>query len=88
MRSPFYQALFDTRPSSEANSEYETTAGGYRLPVPLPPADRMRVYRVCIALGAAERCKAATECTTLELSPPTLDDQKPFAVGRLSNTAS
>lgn len=56
------------------------------LPVPLPPADRMRVYRVCIALGSAERCKAATECTTLELSPPTLDDQKPFAVGRLSNT--
>jgi hypothetical protein len=31
MRSPFYQALFDTRPSSEAMSEYETTAGGYRL---------------------------------------------------------
>jgi hypothetical protein len=31
MRSPFYQALFDTRPSSEAISEYETTAGGYRL---------------------------------------------------------
>jgi predicted phage terminase large subunit-like protein len=31
MRSDFYQALFDTRPSSEAMSEYETTAGGYRL---------------------------------------------------------
>ncbi|YBW38406.1 phage terminase large subunit [Nitrobacter sp. TKz-YC01] len=31
MRSPFYQALFDTRPSSEATSEYETTSGGYRL---------------------------------------------------------
>jgi hypothetical protein len=31
MRSPFYQALFDTRPSSEIISEYETTAGGYRL---------------------------------------------------------
>lgn len=32
MRSSFYQALFDTRPSSEAISEYETTVGGYRLP--------------------------------------------------------
>jgi predicted phage terminase large subunit-like protein len=31
MRSPFYQALFDTKSSSEAASEYETTAGGYRL---------------------------------------------------------
>ena len=31
MRSPFYQALFDTRPSSQAMSEYETTTGGYRL---------------------------------------------------------
>jgi predicted phage terminase large subunit-like protein len=31
MRSPFYQALFDTRASSEAMSEYETTSGGYRL---------------------------------------------------------
>ena len=31
MRSPFYQALFDTRPSSEAISENETTSGGYRL---------------------------------------------------------
>jgi hypothetical protein len=56
------------------------------LPVPLPPADRMRVYRVCIALGAAERCKAAAGYATLELSPPTVDDEKPFAVGRLSNT--
>lgn len=56
------------------------------LPVPLPPADRMRVTRVCIALGAAERCKAATGYATLELSPSTLDDEKPFAVGRLSNT--
>lgn len=56
------------------------------LPVPLPPADRMRVTRVCIALGAAERCKAATGYATLELWPPTLDDEKPFAVGRLSNT--
>jgi predicted phage terminase large subunit-like protein len=31
MRSPFYQSLFDTRSSSEAIGEYETTAGGYRL---------------------------------------------------------
>ena len=31
MRSAFYLALFDTRPSSEAISEYETTTGGYRL---------------------------------------------------------
>ncbi|SPP97816.1 hypothetical protein [Bradyrhizobium vignae] len=56
------------------------------LPLPLPPTDRMRVYRVCIALGAAERCKAATGYATLELSPPTVDDEKRFAVGRVSNT--
>lgn len=46
----------------------------------------MRVHRICIALGAAEPCKAATGDETLELSPPTLDDEKPFAVGRLSYT--
>lgn len=28
------------------------------LPVSLPPADRMRDFQVCIALGAAERCKS------------------------------
>jgi hypothetical protein len=56
------------------------------LPIPLPPAERLRVHRVCIALGAIERCKAATGYSTLELSPPTLDDEKPFAVGRVSNT--
>lgn len=38
------------------------------LPVSLPPADRMRVFQVCIALGAAERCKASTGYATLELS--------------------
>ncbi|WP_316179577.1 MULTISPECIES: hypothetical protein [unclassified Bradyrhizobium] len=56
------------------------------LPVRLPPPDRIRITRVCIALGAAERCHAVTGYATLELSPPTLDDEKPFAVGRLSNT--
>ncbi|KAA0069977.1 hypothetical protein [Tardiphaga sp. P9-11] len=54
------------------------------LPLPLPPPDRMRIYRVCIALNAAERCEAATGYPTLELSPDTLDDGKPFAVGRIS----
>lgn len=56
------------------------------LPVPVPSADRIRIYRICIALNASERCKAATGYSTLELSPRTLDDQKPFAVGRLSDT--
>jgi hypothetical protein len=37
----------------------------------------VRVTRVCIALGAVERCKAATGYATLELSPPTLDDERP-----------
>jgi hypothetical protein len=30
--------------------------------------------------------RRATGYSTLELSPPTLDDEKPFAVGRVSNT--
>lgn len=56
------------------------------FPIPLPPADRLRVYRVCVALGVSERAKSATGYTTLELSPKTLDDEKPFAVGRISGT--
>ncbi len=47
-------------------------------PIPLPPADQMRVTRVCIALGAAERCKTGMGYATLELSSPTLDDERPF----------
>jgi hypothetical protein len=56
------------------------------LPVPLPPAGRLRVHRVCIALGASERAKAATGYPTPELSRKTLDDEKPFAVGSISGT--
>ena len=57
-----------------------------RLPLALPPANRMRVHRILIALNASERCKAATGHPTLELSPKTVDDEKPFAVGRISDT--
>jgi hypothetical protein len=56
------------------------------FPIRLPPADRLRVYRVCIALGASERARAATGYPTLELSPKTVDDMKPFAVGHISGT--
>jgi hypothetical protein len=56
------------------------------LPISLPPADRLRVHRVCIALGASKRSEAAAGYPTLELSPQTLDDEKPFAVGRISGT--
>ena len=57
-----------------------------RLPIPLPPADQLRVYRICIALGASKRAEAAIGRPTLELSPKTLGDEKPFAVGRVSGT--
>jgi hypothetical protein len=56
------------------------------LPVELPSTNQMRVYRICIALNASKRCKAATGHSTLELSTETIDDEKPFAVGRLSCT--
>lgn len=56
------------------------------LPVPLPSPDRMRIHRICVALNAGERCMAATGYSTLELSPDTVDDGKPFAVGRISDS--
>jgi len=56
------------------------------LPVPLPPLDRIRFYRIAIALGASARSEATTGFRTLQISPFTMDDEKPFSVGRLSNT--
>ncbi|WP_456767948.1 hypothetical protein [Bradyrhizobium sp. USDA 3650] len=55
-----------------------------RLPIPLPPSDRLRVHRVCIALGAADCCRKATGRPTLELSPKTVDDGKAFSMGRIT----
>lgn len=55
------------------------------LPLPLPPPDRIRIHRICVALNAGERCMAATGYSTLELSPDTVDDGRPFAVGRISD---
>jgi hypothetical protein len=55
-----------------------------RLPIPLPPSDWLRFHRICIALGAADRCKNATGRPTLEISPQTIDDGKAFSVGRIT----
>ncbi|MBR1256404.1 hypothetical protein JQ634_22195 [Bradyrhizobium sp. AUGA SZCCT0240] len=57
-----------------------------RLPLALPHPDRMRFHRILIALNSGERCQAATGHSPLELSPKTIDNEKPFAVGRISNT--
>lgn len=57
-----------------------------RIPLELPPADRIRFYRVLVALNAGDRCQAATGFRTLKVSPSIHDDERPFTVGCLSNT--
>ncbi len=68
------------------------TAFQYELPVPLPPADRIRVHRVVVAHGTSERCAKEFGGTgSLIVAPEIVGDahavgDKPFGIGRVSNT--
>ncbi|WP_157785588.1 hypothetical protein [Sinorhizobium fredii] len=52
------------------------------LPITLPPPEKMRIHRVCIALGAAERALADTGRQGLAIKPLVLNDAEPFTIGR------
>lgn len=54
------------------------------LPIQLPPAERVRFYRVCIALGASARAKAETGSRDLTVSAIVEDDNERFTVGKIT----
>jgi hypothetical protein len=57
-----------------------------RLPLRLPGPERIRIHRICVATGAAERCRAATGQTSLAISVNVTDDAMPFTIGRVQGT--
>lgn len=55
-----------------------------RLPIALPSSERLRIHRVCIALGASKRAETETGRKTLSIAPSTTDGETSFAIGRVS----
>ena len=58
-----------------------------RLPLQLPKSERLRVHRICVATGAADRCRAAIGQTSLSINVNVTDDAKLFTVGRVQGVA-
>jgi hypothetical protein len=58
-----------------------------RLPLPLPKPEHLRVHRICVATGAADRCRAVVGQTSLAIDVSVVDDAKPFTVGRIQGVA-
>jgi len=59
-----------------------------RLPVNLPDPARLRVHRICVATGAAERCLAATGRSSLAIDVSITGDASPFRVGKIKASDS
>ncbi len=54
------------------------------LPIPLPPANRMRVHRICVAPAATEAARARGGQTGLVIDPTIEGDALPYAVGQVA----
>lgn len=54
-----------------------------RLPILLPPRERVRIHRICVVTGATKRCEAATGQASLAIDVNVIDDAKPFTSGRV-----
>lgn len=57
------------------------------LPLNLPNPKRLKFHHICIATGAAERCRAATGRTSLAINVNVIDDEQPFSVGKVRGIA-
>lgn len=54
------------------------------LPLQLPHPERLRVHRICVAIGAAERCRAGTGRESLAIDINVIGDAAPFTIGRVA----
>lgn len=54
-----------------------------RLPIPLPRPERLRVHRICVVTGAADRCRTGIGQSSLAIDLNVIDDGKPFTLGRV-----
>lgn len=53
------------------------------LPISLPAPNRMRVHRVCVALGALDRAETETGRRSLTVKPAASDGEEAFTVGKI-----
>jgi hypothetical protein len=56
-----------------------------RLPIALPPAEKMRVHRVCVALGALDRAEAEIGRRSLIVKPSAKNGEERFTIGRIDS---
>ena len=54
------------------------------LPINLPPAERLRVYRVCVAVGASARTLTESNKRDLTISAIVEDDNERFTIGKIT----
>ena len=54
------------------------------LPIPLPPANRLRVHRICVAPAATTAARDRGGLTGLEIVPGVQGDERPYAVGQVA----
>ena len=60
--------------------------GSVPLPVPLPPPDRLRVHRICVALGASGRALEETGKPFLTVSTTATGEDASFVIGPVPGT--
>lgn len=54
-----------------------------RLPIALPAPDKMRVHRVCVAIGALDRAAVEAGRRSLIVKPAVKNGGEPFTIGRI-----
>lgn len=54
------------------------------LPVALPPANRLRIHRICVAPAATEAARSRGGQTGLVIAPGVAGDERPYAVGQVA----
>jgi hypothetical protein len=54
------------------------------LPIEIPDSKNIKIYKICVALGASGRLLQETGRTSLRIEPNVIDDEKIFSVGKLS----
>lgn len=54
------------------------------LPLTLPPTNRLRVHRICVAPAATEAARARAGQTGLAIEPGVVGDARPYAVGEVA----
>lgn len=55
-----------------------------RLPISMPPAEDIRVHRICIALGSTKRAQTETGKASLAVSATVVNGAERFKVGRIA----